>query len=126
MCMHSVDAVSSFLHVSYHQQHALQRWPTSCGQPDAMQEQLTSYSQPYVMQEWLTMFTKGMFGKPGGVFQPCPGDPATVHPIRAPERGGGNEWPDRLRQAGKLAGRLYITLSVALMLIACISCTKPI
>ncbi|KAL0032905.1 hypothetical protein WJX77_005652 [Trebouxia sp. C0004] len=60
-----------------------------------------------VMKEWLTLFTKGMFGKRGGVFQQCPGDPATVHPVRAPERGDGDDWPDRpdtLRQAGKLAG----------------------
>ncbi len=72
-----------------------------------MQGWLTSCSQPYAVQEWLTLFTKGMFGKPGGVFQPCPGDLATVHPIRAPERGDGDEWPywpDTLRQAGKLAG----------------------
>jgi len=110
--MHTIDAVSSFLHVSCHQQDAMQGWLTSCSQsyamqgwltpcsqpyamqgwltlciqPYAMQEWLTSHSQPYAMQEWLTLFTKGMFGKLGGVFQPCPGDLATVHPIRSPER----------------------------------------
>ena len=80
------------------------------------------------MQEWLTLFTKGMFGKRGGVFQPCPGDPATVHPIRAPERGDGDEWPyrpDALRQAGKLAGLLPVALPAALLLIACTCCPHP-
>jgi len=79
------------------------------------------------MQEWLTLFTKGMFGKRGGVFHQCPGDPATVHPIPAPERGNEDEWPDRpdtLRQAGKLAGLPIITPSVALLLIACTCCTN--
>ncbi|KAA6425607.1 MAG: E3 ubiquitin- ligase UPL5 [Trebouxia sp. A1-2] len=63
-------------------------------------------SQPYAMQEWLTLFTKDVFGKAGGVFQPCPGDPATVHPIRAQERGEKDwpYWPEGLVRAGKLAG----------------------
>ncbi len=149
VCMHSIDAVSSFLHMSYHQQgwltsrsqlyamqdwltpcsqpYAMQGWLTPCSQPFAMQEWLTSHSQPYVMQEWLTLFTKGIFGKPGGVFQPCPGDLATVHPIRAPWRGGGHDWPSgphTLRQAGRLAGLLPSTLSAALLLIVC--CIQPI
>jgi len=143
--MHTIDAVSSFLHVSCHQQDAMQGWLTSCSQsyamqgwltlciqPYAMQEWLTSHSQPYAMQEWLTLFTKGMFGKLGGVFQPCPGDLATVHPIRSPERidgQAGDEWPYgpyTLRQAGMLAGLLPSTLSAALLLIAGACCTKPI
>ncbi|KAL0039317.1 hypothetical protein WJX79_003044 [Trebouxia sp. C0005] len=59
-----------------------------------------------VMKEWLTLFTKDVFGKAGGVFQPCPGDPATVHPIRAQERGEKDwpYWPEGLVRAGKLAG----------------------
>ena len=114
LCMYCVDAVSSCL-------------PVSCHQQDAIQGGLTSCSQPYAMQEWLTLFTKDVFGKAGGVFQPCPGDPATVHPIRAQERGEKDwpYWPEGLVRAGKLAGLFHTTLSTALPLIACTCCTEP-
>ena len=138
VCLHTIDAVSSFLHMSYHQQgwltsfsqlYAMQGLLTSCSQPYAKQEWLTSCSQPYAMQEWLTLFTKGMFGKPGGVFQPCPGDLATVHPLCSPEQGAGDDWPHgprAMRQAGMLAGLLPNTLPTALLHKPCTCCTKPI
>ena len=61
------------------------------------------------MQEWLTMVTKSYFGKEGGVFQQCPEDPATVHPVRASEREcGWPEGPEYIRKAGVLAGLLQL------------------
>ena len=55
------------------------------------------------------MVTKGFFGEKGGVFQQCPEDPATVHPVRAPEREcGWPEGPEYIRKAGALAGLLQL------------------
>ena len=48
---------------------------------------------------------KHHFGKYAGVFQPCPTDPATVHPIRS--SGREYDWPGGpffMRNAGRFAG----------------------
>ena len=63
--------------------------------------------QDAVPQEWLTMVTKSFFGEKGGVFQQCPEDPATVHPVREHE-GCGWEGPEYIRKAGVLAGLLQL------------------
>ena len=53
------------------------------------------------------MVTKSFFGEQAGVFQQCPEDPATVHPVREHERCGW-EGPEYIRKAGVLAGLLQL------------------
>lgn len=58
-----------------------------------------------VMKEWLGLLAKHHFGKHAGVFQPCPTDPATVHPIRSPGREfDWEDGPHYMRNAGRFAG----------------------
>lgn len=48
---------------------------------------------------------KDVLGPRAGVFQQCPEDPASVHPVRFPE--GEMQWPDgpaAIEMAGRLAG----------------------
>lgn len=63
-------------------------------------------------QEWIHLVAKHYFGEYGDVFEQCPNDPATVHPIRAPGRGG--TYPDAsevMMNAGRLAGMAFCACS---------------